>query len=384
MKMNKKALSILLAGATVASVVVASTASASAYEADQFEEKFDELNGATYGVIGDFNSWGGDVALTDDDGDGLYTATVSVPAEGSTYKVRANSDWAFSWGAANADGVTANSQDNCSFTEDQYGKDVTVYFDTRTGKDGVTTWYVGTEEPTVPTPTPPESSQESSEESQVPEVPAGKYAEAYKKAAEQLGEENLPKYYFFDNSESKWTKVGAYWWTPEENAAWPGQEAIQIEGTDVWAVEYNAETTKIIFNNLVSDDDYTVDNPKAQTSDAKVDATVNAGNIYIPNIESKDVKEDGAAITYKEGNWVVFDASGEPSVVPEPSEEPSTPAPTTPTDNSKQPTTPSNAGKDGKNGVNTGDSATPIALAAVFAAAALTAVVLTKKKVSSK
>lgn len=382
MKMNKKALSILLAGATVASVVVASTASASAVYEDF------ETEGATYGVIGDFNTWEGDIALTDEDGDGLYTATVSVPVpeEGaiSTYKVRANGGWDYSWGATNADGVTANSQDNCSFTEEQYGKDVTVYFDTRTGKSGVDTWYVGTEEPEAPTPTPPESSQESSEESQVPEVPAGKYAEAYKKAAEQLGEENLPKYYFFDNSESKWTKVGAYWWTPEENAAWPGQEAIQIEGTDVWAVEYNAETTKIIFNNLVSDDDYTVDNPKAQTSDVKVDATANAGNIYIPNIESKDVKEDGAAITYKEGNWVVFDASGEPSVVPEPSEEPSTPAPTTPTDNSKQPATPSNAGKDGKNGVNTGDSATPIALAAVFAAAALTAVVLTKKKVSSK
>lgn len=379
MKMNKKALSILLAGATVASVVVASTASASAVYEDF------ETEGATYGVIGDFNTWEGDVALTDEDGDGLYTATVSVPVpeEGaiSTFKVRANGGWDYSWGAANADGVTANSQDNCSFTEEQYGKDVTVYFDTRTGKGGVDTWYVGTEEPAAPAPIPSEPS-ESSEEPSVPEVPAGKYAEAYKKAAEQLGEENLPKYYFFDNSESKWTKVGAYWWTPEENAAWPGQEAIQIEGTDVWAVEYNAETTKIIFNNLVSDDDYTVDNPKAQTSDVKVDATANAGNIYIPNKESADVKEDGAAITYKEGNWVVFDASGEASVVPEPSEEPSTPA-STPAE-SKQPATPSNDGKDGKNGVNTGDSATPIALAAVFAAAALTAVVLTKKKVSSK
>lgn len=381
--MNKKALSILLAGATAASVVVASAASASAYEADQFEEKFDELNGATYSVIGDFNSWSGDVALTDADGDGLYTATVSVPAEGSSYKVRANSDWAFSWGATNADGLTANSQDNCKFDESVYGKDVTVYFDTRTGKDGVTTWYVGTEEPEAPTPTPSESSQESSEESSTPEVPAGKYAEAYKKASEQLGEENLSKYYFFDNSESKWAKVGAYWWTPAENAAWPGQEAIQIEGTDVWAIEYNAETTKIIFNNLVSDDEYTVDNPKIQTSDVKVDAAANAGNIYIPDVASADAKEDGAAVTYKEGNWVVFDASGEPSVVPEPSEESSNPAPT-PADNSKQPTTPSNDGKDGKKGVETGDSATPIALAAVFAAAALTAVVLTKKKVSSK
>lgn len=375
--MNKKALSILLAGATAASVVVASTASASAVYEDF------ETEGATYGVIGDFNSWSGDVALTDEDGDGLYTATVSVPAEGSTYKVRANGGWDYSWGATNADGLTANSQDNCKFDESVYGTDVTVYFDTRTGKSGVDTWYVGTEEPEAPAPTPSESSQESSEESSTPEVPAGKYAEAYKKASEQLGEENLSKYYFFDNSESKWAKVGAYWWTPAENAAWPGQEAIQIEGTDVWAIEYNAETTKIIFNNLVSDDEYTVDNPKIQTSDVKVDAAANAGNIYIPDVASADAKEDGAAVTYKEGNWVVFDASGEPSVVPEPSEESSNPAPT-PADNSKQPTTPSNDGKDGKKGVETGDSATPIALAAVFAAAALTAVVLTKKKVSSK
>lgn len=51
MKMNKKALSILLAGATVASVVVASTASASAVYEDF------ETEGATYGVIGDFNTW---------------------------------------------------------------------------------------------------------------------------------------------------------------------------------------------------------------------------------------------------------------------------------------------------------------------------------------
>lgn len=381
--MNKKALSILLAGATAASVVVASAASASAVYEDF------QLEGATYGVIGDFNSWGGDVALTDvaltdEDGDGLYTATVSVPAEGSSYKVRANGGWDYSWGATNADGVTANSQDNCKFDESVYGKDVTVYFDTRTGKSGVDTWYVGTEEPAAPTPSESsqESSQESSEESSTPEVPAGKYAEAYKKASEQLGEENLSKYYFFDNSESKWAKVGAYWWTPAENATWPGQEAIQIEGTDVWAIEYNAETTKIIFNNLVSDDEYTVDNPKIQTSDVKVDATANAGNIYIPDVSSADAKEDGAAVTYKEGNWVVFDASGEPSVVPEPSEEESSNSASA--DDSKTPSTPSNDGKDGKKGVETGDSATPIALAAVFAAAALTAVVLTKKKVSSK
>lgn len=370
--MNKKALSILLAGATAASVVVASTASASAVYEDFNKD------GATYSVIGDFsNKWTGDAPLTDDDKDGIYTAVIAVPKDGSTYKIRANSGWDYSWGAPDENGITANSQTNCTFDEEVYGKNAKVSFDTNGDVD---TWAVSYEETTDPATDIVYPPEESSDESSVPEAPAGKYAEAYKKASEQLGEENLSKYYFFDNSESKWAKVGAYWWTPAKNAEWPGQEAIQIEGTDVWAVQYDAETTKIVFNNFVSDDEYTVENPKIQTSDVKVDATANAGNIYIPDVSSADAKEDGAFVTYKEGNWVVFDASGEPSVVPEP-EESSKPAPA---EDSKKPSTPSNAGKDGKNGVETGDAATPIALAAVFAAAALTAVVLTKKKVSSK
>ena len=117
--------------------------------ASSLYEDFD-MDGATYSIIGDFNSWSGDVALTDEDGDGLYTTTISVPTEGSDYKVRANGVWDYNWGALNKDGFTANSQDNCHFTEDQYGKEVTVYFDTRTGKSGIDTWYVGTDKPNVP------------------------------------------------------------------------------------------------------------------------------------------------------------------------------------------------------------------------------------------
>lgn len=364
--MNKKALSILLAGATVASVAVASTASVSAVYED-----FDSTN-ATYGVIGDFNEWSGDVALTDEDEDGLYTATVSVPETGSSYKVRANGEWTYSWGALNDDGQTANSQDNCSFDESVWGTDVTVYFDTRSGLGGVDTWYVGTEEPEVPDV----PSQEPSDDPSVPEVPAGKYAAAYAAAAEQLGEENLGKYYFFDNSETQWNKIGAYWWTPAENAPWPGAEAVKIGDTNIWAIEYDAATTQIIFNNLVSDAEYGVDNPKAQTVDTMVDSATNAGNIFVPDMATLEESEEGAVIKVK-GNWVVFDATGEPSVV-EPSQDDSK----APSNTSKEPTSTPSGSSDGK-GVNTGDAA-PIALAAVFAAAALTAVVLTKKKVSSK
>lgn len=372
--MNKKALSILLAGATAASVVVASTASVSAVY-----ESFDPTD-ATYGVVGDLTGWGADpdIALTDEDADGLYTATVTVPETGSSYKVRANSDWSYSWGALDDNGVTANSQTNCSFDESLWGTEVTVYFDTRSGLGGVDTWYVGTDEPEVPdipdVPSTPESSEES-----VPEVPAGKYAAAYAAAAEQLGEDNLSKYYFFDNSETQWNTIGAYWWTPAENAPWPGAEAVKIGDTDIWAIEYDAATTQIIFNNLVSDADYSVENPKAQTVDTMVDSATNAGNVFVPDMETLESSEEGAVLKVK-GNWVVFDASGEPSIVEDPSQEESKPAPST--TESTKPTTPNTNTSTGK-GVNTGDAA-PIALAAVFAAAALTAVVLTKKKVSSK
>lgn len=369
---TKKTLSVVLAGATAVSMIAATAATASA------ATYFTPDDTTTYGVIGEFNAWDGDIALTDDDNDGIYTATVTVPEAGSAYKVRANAGWTYSWGAVDEKGLTGNSQTNCSFTEDQFGTDVTVYFDTRTGAAGSDTWYVGTEEPSAEAPVVPEEPSSEEPSSEVPVAPAGKYDAAYEAAKAQLGEENMSKYYFFDNSETQWTTVGAYWWTPAENAPWPGQEAVQIEGTDIWAVEYDAGTTAIIFNNMVSDDEYTKDNPKAQMPDTAVTPDTNGGLIFVPDMATLNSSEDDKGTVIKvDGNWTTFQGTVvEPDESSKPADDSKKPA----DESSKSDGNNNNSSKSDGKGVNTGDSTAPIAIAAVFAAAALTAVVLMKKK----
>ncbi len=66
---TKKILGIALCAAMVGSIVTVAATSASAAPAFVPAEH-------TFGVIGGFNDWGGDVAMTDDDGDGIYEATV--------------------------------------------------------------------------------------------------------------------------------------------------------------------------------------------------------------------------------------------------------------------------------------------------------------------
>lgn len=46
----------------------------------------------TWGLIGDFNGWGGDVPMTYDAGGKVFTATLTVPAAGG-FKFRANGGW---------------------------------------------------------------------------------------------------------------------------------------------------------------------------------------------------------------------------------------------------------------------------------------------------
>ena len=53
----------------------------------------------TLSVIGGFTFWNEDIDMTDDDGDGIYQATVTSFEEGyGEFKVRADHDWAYNWG----------------------------------------------------------------------------------------------------------------------------------------------------------------------------------------------------------------------------------------------------------------------------------------------
>ena len=70
----------------------------------------------TFGVIGGFNSWSGDVFMTDADGDGIYEAEIDV-AGSYEFKVRADGAWDYSWGMyEEVYDRTQNSQTNCKAT----------------------------------------------------------------------------------------------------------------------------------------------------------------------------------------------------------------------------------------------------------------------------
>ena len=77
--------------------------------------------GHSFGVIGGFNEWAGDMPMTDPDGDGVYEATVDVVGT-YEFRVRADNSWDYSWGVYEPDyDRTQNSQTNFSATvkEDQ-------------------------------------------------------------------------------------------------------------------------------------------------------------------------------------------------------------------------------------------------------------------------
>lgn len=61
----------------------------------------------TYGIIGGFNEWGSDVAMTDN-GDGSWTGEVELTA-GTEFKVRADGAWDYSWGAEDGSNLVAEA-----------------------------------------------------------------------------------------------------------------------------------------------------------------------------------------------------------------------------------------------------------------------------------
>lgn len=388
-----------------------------------------QTKASSFGIIGSFpqcndeegNVWAKDVEMYDYDGDGIYTGVVRnvEAAEGGyDFKVRADGAWTLSWGVYEYDAAnievdrTQNSQTNLH-VDITDASDVIVTIDTTcidpdalaeagsyansadfVAEDTYLFWPVRYEvvpagtaaDPTAEKPaedpteeSSEESTEESSEEStEESSTEPGKYSEAYNAAKAQLGED-LSGYYFFDNSETKWATVGVYWWTPAENAPWPGQAAIQIEGTDIWAVQYTPETDTIIFNNLVSDADFTVDNPKLQTQNIVVSSETNAGQIFVIDMATEEVpnRYKGAVKMY-DGAWMTFNDDA-PVVEPseESSEEPTEESTSTaPTESS---TTPSN--NNGSTDVPaTGDNTMTIVFVVVGLAALGTVALVSKKK----
>lgn len=139
--MNKsRILSVALAGALVASVAAVSTISASAFSSA-------DVKSHTVGITGDFaecETWTKDIPMTDDDGDGVYTAEITGQAAGTyAFKVRLDGAWSIeggvkaNWGAYEWEDPngepgdrTADSQTNCQVTVNAETDVIKVTFDT--------------------------------------------------------------------------------------------------------------------------------------------------------------------------------------------------------------------------------------------------------------
>lgn len=127
--MNKaKILSVALVAGLVASVSAVGASAATINSPAEIKDH-------KVGLIGGFNSWGGDLEMTDADGDGVYEGTISIESvtddmlakdadganvlvDGKTqlqFKVRLDGSWDNSWGEYEAEfDRTENSQTNCS------------------------------------------------------------------------------------------------------------------------------------------------------------------------------------------------------------------------------------------------------------------------------
>lgn len=87
-------------------------------------------------IIGTVNgNWDTDTPMTDDDGDGIYTATLNIMAGSYEYKVREDCAWDEAWGATNDEGIS-NAQGGANATIN-LDADATVLFsiDTNNSKE---------------------------------------------------------------------------------------------------------------------------------------------------------------------------------------------------------------------------------------------------------
>ena len=125
-----------------------------------------------------------------------------------------------------------------------------------------------------------------------------------------------PGYVYYDNSETKWEHVYAYWWggmainsvTKESYymSDWPGFEMERIEGTDVYRIvaPFGA-TGGIIFDSGVTDREVAEGKEAYQTVDLQFSAEM-IGKIYKIDMSVEPKADPGNMKTkhrYSEGSW---------------------------------------------------------------------------------
>lgn len=129
-----------------------------------------------------------------------------------------------------------------------------------------------------------------------------------------------PGYVYYDNSETKWDKVYAYWWggmafnsftkEPYYYAEWPGYEMEQIEGTDIYRVVAPWGCMGIIFDSGVTDREVAEGKKAFQTTDIQFSNDL-IGKMYKIDTSVKPKADTGAMKfkrRYSKGNWSDYSA----------------------------------------------------------------------------
>lgn len=124
-----------------------------------------------------------------------------------------------------------------------------------------------------------------------------------------------PGYIYYDNSETKWEKVYAYWWggmsfnsftqEPYYFAEWPGFEMKQIEGTDIYRIVAPFGVQGIIFDSGVTDREVADGKEAYQTTDMQYSSEL-LGKIYKIDLSVEPKADTGTMKTkrrYSAGNW---------------------------------------------------------------------------------
>ena len=90
----KRTLSFVLSASMLISMCVMTAA---AVKDNGKEADFSE---GLFGVCGNFTQWGeqNDISMTDDDGDGIYTAELSLNEGDYEFKIRYDNSWDYYWG----------------------------------------------------------------------------------------------------------------------------------------------------------------------------------------------------------------------------------------------------------------------------------------------
>ncbi len=139
-------------------------------------------------------------------------------------------------------------------------------------------------------------------------------------------------YIYFDNSETQWESVYAYWWNSDyertfdfENndygwyqevygdgstygrpVDYPGTAMTQIPGTDIWQARVPFGAEMITFNSGKTDAQMRNGEIGYMTSDILFDAKTNAGQVYVVDTSNGPVRGyglDSTKFRYKQGEW---------------------------------------------------------------------------------